>query len=742
MMESEKLPRTQVPERVSEANAHFEGRVASRPVPVIDLPHRRDQQGGPVHGSDSGKCPCCSWNGNPKTFYATESPRGPSEFIILNGKDAAPPRQECCCCRLLSSILHSIAAHEDKPVGDQDFIYLSGSFYTVGLKGADCHSFCTPVIFTTKELHGTQFDYYGIPRRSWTYADSLFGASARWARNRISECLQSHESCRGLRGDPKFLPSRLINVGAEELGEDVVLENRSSIPDGSPYVALSYCWGDCRPECMTTPETLQRNMRRIPWSTLPATFQDAVKFTRSLGVKYIWIDTICIIQGNREDWSYEAGKMFHVYGNAYVTLAALYGDSSASGLRSTSMESLSVKVAEGCDGQNRHSIYMRRVSHHLAHPFGDVNARSKDSRTMGLDPLLRRAWTYQERMVTPRVLYFDKSEIIFECFSGAACECGATQDDLPSMTTPAKLRFFDEVVRVSNNPEDEIGMATRPGVEDAGREKQQKIEKAWRGIVLGEYPLLALSFPSDRLPALGAIAKQFQKVRCRENYLAGLWSGSLVTDLLWHCALEPLENPPSKSNLHRPYSLPTWSWASLQTGISYHNMRAFSEIDLAEVVEAKCQYADENPFGNLEHSVLVLRGRVLHCLVEWKGSACSLLYLCKGGWTKLSDADGQELYGGRPLMDHDDTGYQNSPERQDVYLFEMKSGLDDSHVWLKAASEVQSYLILRREAAGKDIYSRAGVMHRFHRRKERAEMVDNWKNVWEEQSVLTYCEIC
>ncbi len=151
------------------------------------------------------------------------------------------------------------------------------------------------MIFPTQDLNGTQFIHYNVPpKRTLTCIDSIFHASAQWARCHIVECLQSHKSCRGFEKDNSFTPSRLINVDAKELGGDVVLENSLSVFPGSLYVALSYCWGDYKPKCMTTSETLNDNMQRIPWSALPATFQDAINFTRALGIRYLWIDSICI----------------------------------------------------------------------------------------------------------------------------------------------------------------------------------------------------------------------------------------------------------------------------------------------------------------------------------------------------------------------------------------------------------------------------------------------------------------
>ncbi|KAI0380708.1 HET-domain-containing protein [Hypomontagnella monticulosa] len=705
-----------------------EDRVPRQPALEINLPYIRDDELKPTQDSDVEKCRYCRWNGDPRILFKTKWTQ-----TSLSEEYAISPRQDCASCQILGSIIHTTASNENKTVTGQTRILLSGTTFTVTFKEPGSSSYYQPAVFTTMDLRGTPFEQYNIPSRKPTYVDSLFGASSQWVQSQISECLQSHQPCRRCPRDPSFLPTRLINVSAEGFGEDAVLESSSSsIPPESLYVALSYCWGKYEPECMTTPDTLEYNMERMPWSTLPPTFRDAINFTRSLGVKYLWIDSVCIIQGDREDWSREAAQMFDVYRNAYVTLAGVYGHSSLSGLRSTSMENLTVKVADLCLGKDRCPIYMRRQPHYLTGLCGD-NAWGYP-RTREWGPLFTRAWTYQERMITPRVIYFDKSELIFQCFSASACECGATQEELLPMQKPMKSHFFEKVIDIDGGA---LG-----SIEDRDakleREKQRSdIEGVWRDRILRDFSRLDISFPLDRLPAIGAIAKQFQYMRRGETYLAGLWSGSLVIDLLWNCNSLQVKHPVKKDALDRPYALPTWTWASLHSSIGYTYWP--STRNLVDIVEASCKYEENNPFGVLESSVLVLRGRVMCCVAEWHESTCSILYSREGNWTKLSDTEDQQLQG--PYMDHDDTGYRDTPRRQEVYLLEMTEGVGSGYWEMEVKNDMRSYLILRSEEAASNIYSREGVMHLLAKLEKRTEAIDVWKNVWDEQSVLRECDI-
>ncbi|KAI1083879.1 HET-domain-containing protein [Whalleya microplaca] len=644
-----------------------EVQISRESVPVIDLPHRWDEEGRLVKETIPAKCHVCDWSGDPRSLV---------NLCLLRLEAKEPPKsgifpRECASCQLMSSIIHKIVSIENRTITEKDMAYVR--------EDLGCLPSPPPPqdkpnlsLFTNLNTYGTHFKRYRIPTYEWKHADLSFGTSSQWALNRISECQQSHETCReAKKSDSTFKPSRLINVDAEGLGKDVVLVDSASVHPESPYVALSYCWGKYIPECMTTPKTVKKNMQRIPWSTMPLTFQDAVDFTRSLDVKYLWIDSICIIQGDRKDWRHEAGKMLQVYGNAHVTLACTFGHSSTSGLRSKSVEDGSIKLAELRLGQNLCPIYMRRD-----HLEGGLRHQIPI-----WGPLFHRAWTYQERMISPRVLYFTEREIIFECFSAKSCECDYIQPlgrDVPEVES-SKEMFFKGVI---------------DGYRDAW---PSDISYIWTDQIVPEYSILGLTLPRDRLPAIGAIAEQFQRVLPNETYLAGLWSGTLITDLLWYCESLVIKDPQGKNKLSRPYSLPTWSWASLQSGVTFPY---FDEVqNNAKVVEARCQYVEDNPFGVLESSELVLRGSLLPCIVEWQDLKPSILFWSAGELTRFDDQGVRD-----PYMDYDGTGYQSIPQRQEVYLLEMIKMELDRFDW------THILLILRREEAGKNIFSRAGLL--------------------------------
>ncbi|OAL48110.1 HET-domain-containing protein [Pyrenochaeta sp. DS3sAY3a] len=136
----------------------------------------------------------------------------------------------------------------------------------------------------------------------------------------LSTCLSEH-SCLSSGSVP--LPTRVIDLDSPNLAKP-----RLHVPPpGSlgQYAALSYCWGSS-PPFTTSSANLEERMRGFRLSELPATIRDAVRVARALGMKYLWVDALCIIQGTDEhalaDWKRESAHMEDVYGNAHVTIVA------------------------------------------------------------------------------------------------------------------------------------------------------------------------------------------------------------------------------------------------------------------------------------------------------------------------------------------------------------------------------------------------------------------------------------
>ena len=220
----------------------------------------------------------------------------------------------------------------------------------------------------------------------------------------ISYCLENHEDCQ-VREAP--LPTRVLDLDAGL--PDHAIRLLETDQRNAHYVCLSHCWGKnqacAQPSRRrTTKANLERNKESIPLAYLPKTFRQAIQFTRKLGIQYLWIDSLCIIQDSHQDWQHEAALMGSIYENAFITIAATAASNDDEGfLRGPPSHyrayQLRCKTTEG----TMEDIHVRR---HLVH-FKSDWARDQ--------PLLSRAWCFQERLLSPRVLHFAPDELWWEC---------------------------------------------------------------------------------------------------------------------------------------------------------------------------------------------------------------------------------------------------------------------------------------------------------------------------------------
>ncbi|PZC90285.1 HET domain-containing protein, partial [Pyrenophora tritici-repentis] len=145
--------------------------------------------------------------------------------------------------------------------------------------------------------------------------------------NWLRDCVESHANCPG--DHDQNLPTRLLDLELLNNTEDLKLIEKAG-KLGS-YAALSHCWGATQ-QFTTTVATLPERRERIPFVQLTKTFKKAVQTTRALGIRYLWIDSLCIIQGDPDDWAREASQMSSVYQNAMITIAAAASESGDEGL--------------------------------------------------------------------------------------------------------------------------------------------------------------------------------------------------------------------------------------------------------------------------------------------------------------------------------------------------------------------------------------------------------------------------
>lgn len=190
------------------------------------------------------------------------------------------------------------------------------------------------------------------------------------------------------------------------------------------WVALSYRWGPdtpSTPRLKTTMATLPIFKDCIPWNRIPPVLQDAIAVTRGLGIRYIWIDSFCIVQDWLEDWEREAARMASVYRDSYLTIAASGADTPYDSLflHRFKVPSKPVRIELYEAPQTTTRIqYIHRARHSIR-------------KTLSSDPLQEHGWTFQETQLAVRVLYFSKNELFWQCREGVSRELSPTQYIIP-----------------------------------------------------------------------------------------------------------------------------------------------------------------------------------------------------------------------------------------------------------------------------------------------------------------------
>ncbi|KAL1638107.1 hypothetical protein SLS58_008944 [Diplodia intermedia] len=429
----------------------------------------------------------------------------------------------------------------------------------------------------------------------------------------LSSCA---ETCHPLP-DSYPLPTRLIDVGEPE-GKEPRLVETSAMAEQGPtpkYAALSYCWGPPTDRTLRTEhDSIQSHSEEIKLQRFPKTIRDAILVTRALDLQYLWVDALCIIQNDTEDWATEASRMCDVYHNAYVTLIPFTSESCDDGFldHRSSRPSIEIPFQSTTSPDTiRGSYFLHAALPHRDHYWYGADVTQSQWRTRG--------WTMQEEHLSPRKLLFGATRTVFECADGN------TNWDRPPAGAPQR----PEDLSLTSSTDLPLPAAHKLWLEHAT-----------------SYTDRALSDPLDKLPAVAGYARLFHTHFGRDNddqYVAGLWRSTLHAGLLWHRVPSRDAAPASLAALlarlrhddTTPYVAPSWSWAAtdqqLFGGSRAHDaVFAQQRAPACRVVEAASTPAIcGDVFGRLEAVHLTLRGRCM-ALPHDDGSASGRLEMTTG----------------------------------------------------------------------------------------------------------------
>lgn len=363
-----------------------------------------------------------------------------------------------------------------------------------------------------------------------TGSKDAFSLVSSW----LNECVTKHDKCKA--GDfnrtyhDASLPSRVVDVGPQ----DGSIQPKLYCSKGrrAKWVALSHRWGDSTQKVLrTTRANLEQHQKAIHMYEMPKTFRDAVEVTRALGVIYLWIDSLCIIQDDQNDWKKESATMGTIYQDAHLTILAIQAKDPDSGLFSGISDDAGYNFGDHVElpyyeqGAVKGSFYVS-VKDEKVHDVKSENV-----------PLLTRGWVFQEWILSRRSIIFLDSGLIWSCRESSEDELGNR--------VPLK----------------------RPTIQD------------WMEVV-SDYSRTELSYESDRLVALQGMAHSLQKVRT-DLYFGGIWTADLPDALLW-------TNVTRKTTPRLRHHLPSWIWASASGPISFQLLCARQEQRCTSSLQTVC----------------------------------------------------------------------------------------------------------------------------------------------------------
>lgn len=279
------------------------------------------------------------------------------------------------------------------------------------------------------------------------------------ARKWIESC-QRHQLCQNdflANHHAAFLPKRLLEIttssptdekwpGKEDVAFSPSLRLVETVEPGwsdkqkqrPPYVALSHFFADIAEESVTAQlraTNIEKLKTTIPLDTIPRIFRHAVTIAANIGIGYLWIDALCVLQDSEEDQSSEFSQRGLVFSNATCTIST--SELSSSGCFATKPPSYMDRDCRILADHDRHTSLVVRPG--SSHDYHDRSADINELFICHVDSQALTRWSlrsFQDRLLSRRVLHFCGDEgVLFECNTMRASDHSKYQDGVPYSST-------------------------------------------------------------------------------------------------------------------------------------------------------------------------------------------------------------------------------------------------------------------------------------------------------------------
>jgi hypothetical protein len=426
-------------------------------------------------------------------------------------------------------------------------------------------------------------------------SQSSLALAAGWLTN----CVDNHAACSTPMSGCRELPSRVLNVGDGTRNPFLV----EPAADGGleKWVALSYCWGG-EPSMKLTGDTVGILKQGVPLNRFDPTIRDAILVTRALGITYLWIDALCILQDhNSKDWNEQSSKMGEIYGGSTITIVAVDSSSVAQGFlneRELHYIALEWLPYQRSPGESYCSADARRL-------YLSPSWNPQRDRVAG--PWTTRGWTMQEGLLPNRLLFYTSYQMIWKCCTVLKYERGATFEPSEEVVRglidngDGTIWSFDTFTKFKLLPW-YLQMLPEQSISEKYRLWYELVE---------DYSPRHFKHARDRLIAISGLAKFFGDLIGNDEYFAGLWKGDMVRGLLWHVPGAKLIPAKSTENSSTGGNMvPSWSWTSVGVNVvinDHADQSGFRALSVVENVEVDL-VDPSNPFGTVSGGSVTITG--------------------------------------------------------------------------------------------------------------------------------------
>ncbi|PVI02305.1 HET-domain-containing protein [Periconia macrospinosa] len=433
-----------------------------------------------------------------------------------------------------------------------------------------------------------------ISRPIWASSDYLpFEKRIAAVHDWFEQCKNEHQACEAQIVLPhnRILPARILNISQCRDTEDVVLVDPSTAEGSLNYLALSHCWGKDGVPIRTTTDNLIEHEKGLGIPLLPRTFQDAVRIGRALGYNYLGIDSLCIIQDDKDDWEREAAKMASIFRYADIVLCAASASNSAEGcdIDKDLEPALNFLFPSDSTEENNASAQMHDTTRTRLFIRRDGGTCS----SLTSCPIMRRGWIFQEIFLAPRVLYFTNGHMIWQCHRLLQSE-----DSHFSQEQTSNVSRYGQGGILSSAPLYELKRQYQVGMH----------MHAWWAI-LGDFFQREFTKLEDTLPSLAGLINVWQEYTC-DQPMVGLWKSNLPFHMCWYVCS-------GVSGIDRVPQQPSWCWTSIPQEFRGMIRHASADITSSEEIvwQAEIEAVDieweRRPYvSSLQHAKISLyRGR-------------------------------------------------------------------------------------------------------------------------------------